>query len=85
MNHFATPESWFHDRRLTDEARELADRSFAMLQADPRHPSLRLKRVGNFRSARVSLRIRALARERPDGLVWSWIGPHDRYEPLIAQ
>ena len=56
-----------------------------MLKADPRHPSLRLKRVGAFWSARVGLRIRALARDRPEGLVWFWIGPHDRYEELIAR
>ena len=85
MNHFATPEFWFHYRHLSEEARELADRCFAMLQADPRHPSLRLKRVGAFWSARVGLRIRALARDRPEGLVWFWIGPHDRYEQLIPQ
>jgi len=70
VNHFATPDFWFHYRRLPPETRELADRCFAMLQADPRHPSLRLKRVGAFWSARVGLRIRALARDRPEGLVW---------------
>jgi hypothetical protein len=58
VNHFATPEFRFHYRRLTDEAREPADRCFAMLEADPRHPSLRLKTVGDFWSARVGLRIR---------------------------
>jgi hypothetical protein len=35
MNHFATPEFWFHYRRLLPETRELADCCFAMLQADP--------------------------------------------------
>ena len=85
MNHFATPGFWFHYRHLPAEARELADRCFAMLRADPRHPSLRLKKIGAFWSARVGLRIRALARDRPEGLVWFWIGPHDRYERLIAQ
>ena len=85
MNHFATPEFWFHYRRLPPETRELADRCLAMLQADPRHPSFRLKRVGAFWSARVGLRIRALARDRPERLVWFWIGPHDRYEELIAR
>jgi hypothetical protein len=44
---------------------------------------LRLKKVGVFWSARVSLRYRALAKERAEGLVWFWIGPHDHYEQLI--
>ena len=85
MNHLATPELWFHDRHLPAGTRELADRGFAMLQDDPRHPSHRLKKVGASWSARVGLRIRALARGRPEGLVWFWIGPHDRYEQLIMQ
>ena len=34
MNHFATPGSWFHGRRLSEETRALADRSFAVLQVD---------------------------------------------------
>lgn len=84
MKHFATPEFWFHYRRLPAETRATADRCFEMLQADPRHPSLRLKRVGAFWSARVGLRFRALARDRPEGLVWFWIGPHDLYERLIS-
>ena len=70
VSHFGTPEFWVHYRRLPPETRDLADRCFAMLQADPRHPSLRLKRVGAFWSARVGLRICALARDRSEGLVW---------------
>ena len=85
MNHFATPEFWFHYRRLPAEFRELADRSSPMLQADPRHPSLRLKKAGAFWSARIGVRVRALVKDRPEGLVWFWIGPHDRYEELIAR
>jgi hypothetical protein len=84
LNHFATPESRIHYRSLLAEARALADRCVEMLQADPRRPSLRLKRVAAFWSVRVGLRIRALARDRADGLVWFWIGPHDRYEQLIS-
>jgi len=75
---------WFHYRHLPDDVRELADKCFELLRADPRHPSLRLKKVGMFWSARVGLRNRALARERQDGLVWFWIGPHDRYDQLIS-
>jgi hypothetical protein len=85
VNHFATPEFWYHYRQLTPENRELADGCFQLLRADPRHPSLRLKKVGEFWSARVGLRFRALASDRAEGLVWFWIGGHDRYEQLIAQ
>jgi hypothetical protein len=64
--------------------RELADKQFALLKADPRHPSLRLKRVGRFRSARVGRQHRALAVEVDDGLVWWWIGTHAEYDRLVG-
>jgi hypothetical protein len=83
LNHFATPEFWFHYRQLPDDIRSLADKSFQLLQTDPRHPSLRLKKVGKFWSARIGLRYRALAKERSEGLVWFWIGSHDEYEKVL--
>ncbi len=76
MNHFASPEFWEHYGRLPEDIRELADKNFALLKADPRHPSLRLKKVGELWSVRVGLRHRALAKDRAEGLVWFWIGPH---------
>ena len=66
MNHFATPDFWSCHRRLPPEVRELADKNFGLMRDDPRHPSVRLKKVGGFWSARVGLRYRALARERKD-------------------
>jgi hypothetical protein len=83
MNHFATPEFWFHYRNLPEATKQIADKNFQLLKQDPHHPSLRLKKVGIFWSARVGLNYRALAKERAEGLVWFWIGPHDRYEGLL--
>ncbi|WP_295453263.1 hypothetical protein [uncultured Thiodictyon sp.] len=83
MSHFASPEFWFHYRRLPLDVRELADKSFGLLRLDPRHPSVRLKKVGNIWSARIGLRYRALAKERAEGLVWFWIGRHGAYDKLI--
>jgi hypothetical protein len=85
MRNFATPEFWYHYRRLPADVQQLADKNFELLRQDPRHPSLRLKKVGAFWAARVGLRYRALAKERSEGLVWFWIGPHDRYEHFLAQ
>jgi hypothetical protein len=67
MNHFATPDFWNRFRRLPDEVRDLADKNFALVRDDPQHPSVRLKKVGAFWSARVGLHYRALARERAEG------------------
>lgn len=83
MNHFATPEFWFYYRQLPENIRHLADKNFELLSINPRHPSLRLKKVGVFWSARIGLRYRALAKERAEGLVWFWIGTHGSYDQLI--
>ncbi|MDD5271793.1 MAG: hypothetical protein PHU14_03650 [Methylovulum sp.] len=84
MKHFAAPEFWFHYRQLPDDIRVLADKNFELLRVHPRHPSLHLKKIGVFWSARVGLRYRALARERTEGLVWFWIGSHARYDQFIG-
>ena len=83
MNHFATAEFWYYYRQLPPEIQELADKNFALLRQNPNHPSLRLKKIEGFWSARVGLRYRALARDRTEGLVWFWIGPHDEYGRLL--
>jgi hypothetical protein len=64
--------------------RELADKSFSLLKANPQHPSLHFKKVGRYRSARVGLHHRALAVEAPGGLLWFWIGAHDEYEKIVG-
>jgi hypothetical protein len=84
LNHFATPEFWFHYRRLPEDVRALADKCFALVRDDPRHPSIRLKKIGAIWSARVGLHYRAMAKERAEGLVWFWIGSHARYDQLLA-
>jgi len=70
--------------RLPDHIRDLADKNFALLKADPQHPSLHFKKVGDYRSARVGLGYRALAVEIDDGLLWFWIGTHAEYDELIG-
>lgn len=83
MKHYASPAFWQCYRSLPQEVRELADRAYERLKEDPSHPSLRFKKVGRFRSARVGLHYRALAVETDDGLVWFWIGTHAEYNNLI--
>jgi hypothetical protein len=80
LKHFAAPEFWVHYNRLPEVVRELADKKFELLKSDPRHSSVRLKKIGRFWSARIGLHYRALAKERPEGLVWFWIGSHGAYD-----
>ena len=61
MKHFASPEFWGLYKALPQSVQELADRSYALLKNDSRHPSLHLKKVGRFSSVRVGLHYRAVA------------------------
>ncbi len=64
--------------------RELADRSYDLLKANPQHPSLHFKKVRRYWSVRVELRYRALAIEVDEGLLWFWIGSHADYDEIIG-
>jgi hypothetical protein len=83
LNRYAAPEFWTSYAALPASVQRLADKSFDLLKSDPRHPSLRLKKVGRYWSARVGQHHRALAVEAPDGLVWFWIGTHAEYDQLL--
>ena len=83
MRHLASPAFWEAYRRLPEQVRALADKNYALLKANPQHPSLQFKKVGRFWSVRVGLRYRALAVEADDNLIWFWIGSHADYDALI--
>jgi hypothetical protein len=85
MNHHATSRFWFLYRRLPEPVQRQADAAFAMLRANPRHPSLHFRRVGRFWSARVGLHYRAVAVQRGDDFAWFWIGSHAEYDGLLGR
>ena len=64
--------------------RDLADKNFELLKNDPRHPSLRFKRVGHFFSVRVGLSHRVLGVEVEGGVLWFWIGSHADYDKIVG-
>ncbi len=84
MKHYASLDFWDAYASLPGQVRQLADSNFARLRADPRHPSLHLKRIGRFWSVRVGLHFRALGVDADDGIVWFWIGSHADYDKLIG-
>jgi hypothetical protein len=83
MRHFASRAFWEAYDKLPEQVRALADKNYALLKTNPRHPSLQFKKVGRFCSVRVGLRYRALAVEADDDLVWFWIGSHGDYDAII--
>ncbi len=84
MRHFASPAFWEAYGKLPESVRALADKNYALLKENPRHPSLQFKKVGRLWSVRVGLQYRALAAEVGDDLVWFWIGSHRDYDRLIG-
>jgi mRNA-degrading endonuclease RelE of RelBE toxin-antitoxin system len=87
VRHLALPRFWTHYRKLPEEVRKVADQNFERLKADPRHPSLHFKKVGRTKqlwSVRVGEHYRALGVDKPEGVVWFWIGPHSEYDHLLS-
>lgn len=82
MKHWASSEFWDLYEKLPINVRSLADKNYALLKEDPKHPSLHFKSVGKFWSVRVGIRYRALAIEIDDGFLWFWIGSHSQYDKL---
>jgi hypothetical protein len=84
VKHRATPRFWLCYRQLPENVQRLADKSYALLRQNPKHPSLHFKKVGRFWSVRVGLHYRALAVDNNDELVWFWIGSHPNYDKLLG-
>lgn len=85
MKHRTTPNFWQHFERLPTNVQQLAYAAFALIKQDPKHPSIHLKKVGRFWSARVGIHHRALAVEHDGNLAWFWIGTHAEYNSLIKR
>jgi mRNA-degrading endonuclease RelE of RelBE toxin-antitoxin system len=85
MEHFAHRTFWDRYDRLPDDVRALADKNYKLLADNPRHPSLRLKRIGRLWSVRVGDNYRAVGVDSDAGILWIWIGTHEEYERFIRQ
>lgn len=81
--HRATSRFWTCFANLSEDVQHVARKNYALLKANPRHPSLHFKKVGKFWSVRVGLTHRALAIEDGDGFIWVWIGTHDEYQRML--
>ena len=84
MKHYVSPKFWALYTALPTEIRELADKNYQLLKADPRHPSLHFKKLGKHWSVRIGAHYRALAVEVQGGMYWFWIGTHADYDKMLA-
>jgi hypothetical protein len=58
--------------------------AYRLWRTNPRHPSLRFKKVGDVWSLRIGGGYRAVALLEEDTFFWFWIGTHDEYERLVS-
>lgn len=89
MIHRANADFWNDYQSLPALIRERADKQFSLLKANPQHPSLQFKKLGERNgqeiwSVRVTRKYRALAIKLPSEYVWFWIGDHGVYDVLIG-
>lgn len=85
MKHFAPPSFWSCYEQLPSSIQDLADKNFDLLKTNPKHPSLHLKKAGQYWLVRVGIKYRALAVEIDEVLIWFWIGPHSEYNRLLRE
>lgn len=86
MRHTASKRFWQCLESLPSAVQDLARSNFALLKADPSHPSLHFKVVGNgkLHSVRVGLHYRALGLPVAGGVHWFWIGTHGEYDKVVG-
>ena len=86
MKSQATSRFWELYARLPHRVQQQARRAYQVWKENPRHPSVRFKRVDDqepIYSARVSNTYRALGILEGDTVIWYWIGSHGDYERLL--
>ena len=84
MRHYTSSDFWALYGQLPTEIQALADKNYELLKANPRHPSLQLKRIEELWSVRVGRHYRALGIDAPGGIQWIWIGSHADYDKFVA-
>ncbi len=88
MNHLTLPRFWKYYAQLPYEIQTLADRQYELLKVNPLHPTLHFKKVSRTNqlwSVRVGANHRALGREKPEGIIWFWIGTHAEYDHMLLK
>ena len=85
MNSSTTPDFWRSYHELPPEIKSRARTVYSLWRINPRHPSLRFKKVRELWSVRIGSGYRALSLLQDDTFFWFWIGTHDEYERLISE
>ncbi len=88
MESSVTPEFRQAFEALPTAIQQKARAAYRLWRDNPRHPSLRFKRVHVSEpifSVRIDLGWRALAVVTDERALWFWIGSHADYDKLLSQ
>jgi hypothetical protein len=83
----ATRRFWQLFQALPSDAQDLAVKNYRLWRRNPRHPSLRFRRLGGNQdrfSIRVGDHYRALGTLTGEKMTWVWIGTHADYDRLTG-
>ena len=81
------PSFWRAYEQLSETTRRAAREAYALFEKNPRHPSLRFKKLGgydNIWSVRVNEQYRAVGERKDDAIAWVWIGTHNEFDKLFG-
>lgn len=87
MKSVATRRFWELFQTLPSEAQRFSVKSYHLWRRDPRHPSLRFRRLQGSEdrySIRIGNHYRALGMLAGEKMTWVWIGTHSDYDRLAG-
>lgn len=86
MRSRATSRFWDAYAELPERIKRRARKAYELFEQNPRHPSLRLKKVHADRSiyaVRITRDYRAVGVQKEESIIWFWIGSHEDYDRLL--
>jgi len=81
-----TSRFWDAYAELPEQIKRRARKAYELFDENPRHPSLRFKKVHAERpiySVRITRDYRAVGVQREASIIWFWIGSHEDYDRLL--
>lgn len=76
-----------HFAQLPEEIQQRARQAYRLFQENPRHPSLRFRKLQSTDSdysVRINAQYRAVGQMKDGIITWNWVGPHTEYDRLVS-
>jgi len=83
MKSRAVASFWIGYNRLPTTIQKLAVKQYRLWLDNPRHPSVRFKKVGSHWSARITDDYRTVGIMEGDTIIWFFVGTHAEYIQIL--